>query len=241
MGEFGVDVVHLHQLVVGDVGLRQQHVHVAGHAAGHRMDGEFHVHAAAHEGVEQLADLMLRLGHRQPVARHDDHTGGAFQNGGGLFRAGAAHVALFGFGRCGLQLTEGAEQHIGEGAVHGLAHDDGKDQARGAIQSAGDHQQLIIQCETHGAGRKPGVGVQERNDRGHIGAADGDDQQHAEQQGQPGENGEHPGVRGNQDQPHTQPSGDREQQQVHQILVAVGDAAAGAAPPAACPWPSGCL
>jgi hypothetical protein len=38
-----VDVVHLAQLVVGNVGLGQQHVHVAGHAAGDRVHAEIHV------------------------------------------------------------------------------------------------------------------------------------------------------------------------------------------------------
>ena len=45
----GIDVVHLDQLVVGDVGLGEQHVHVAGHAAGDRMDRELHVDAALGE------------------------------------------------------------------------------------------------------------------------------------------------------------------------------------------------
>jgi hypothetical protein len=38
-----VDLVHLHHDVVGHLGLGQQHVHVAGHAAGHRVDGKAHV------------------------------------------------------------------------------------------------------------------------------------------------------------------------------------------------------
>ena len=73
--ELGVDVVHLDQLVIGDVGLGQQHVHVARHAAGHRVDGELHVDAAARQHVVQLADLVLRLRHRHAVARHDDDAG----------------------------------------------------------------------------------------------------------------------------------------------------------------------
>ena len=36
--ELGVDVLELEHLVVGHVGFGQQHVHVAGHAAGDRMD-----------------------------------------------------------------------------------------------------------------------------------------------------------------------------------------------------------
>jgi hypothetical protein len=40
-----VDVLQLEDLVVGHVGLGQQHVHVARHAAGHRMDRVFDRHA----------------------------------------------------------------------------------------------------------------------------------------------------------------------------------------------------
>ena len=59
-------------------------------------------------------------------------------------------------------------------------------------------QQLVVQREPHGAGRKAGVGVQQRDHRGHVGAADGDDQQHAEQQRQAGEDGKEAGVGGHQ-------------------------------------------
>ena len=41
--ELGVDLVHLLEMVVGHVGLGQQHVHVPGHAAGHRVDGVVHL------------------------------------------------------------------------------------------------------------------------------------------------------------------------------------------------------
>ncbi len=42
LGEFGIDVLEFEHLVVRHVGFRQQHVHVAGHAARHRMNGVFH-------------------------------------------------------------------------------------------------------------------------------------------------------------------------------------------------------
>ena len=43
--ELGVDVLELEHLVIGHVGFGQQHVHVAGHAAGDRVDGVFHLDA----------------------------------------------------------------------------------------------------------------------------------------------------------------------------------------------------
>ena len=46
-----VDLVHLEHDVVRHVGLGQQHVHVAGHAAGNRVDAEAHVDALARAAI----------------------------------------------------------------------------------------------------------------------------------------------------------------------------------------------
>ncbi len=78
--------------------------------------------------------------------------------------------------------AESAEQHVGERAVHGLAHDDREDQAGRTVQGSGGDQQLVVEHEAHRHGRQTGVGIQQGDDRGHVGAADGDDQQHAEGQ-----------------------------------------------------------
>ena len=175
------------------------------------------------ERIRQFADLVLRLGHRQPVTGRDDHARCGFQNRRGLFGGGRAHRALFRLVGLRLHLPERAEQHVGERPVHGLAHDDRKDQPRRAVEGAGHDQQVIVQREPHGAGRKAGVGIQDGDHGGHIGAADGDDQQHAEQQRQAGKDRKQPGVGGHQDQPHGEPGGDQEQHEVDGVLVAVGD------------------
>src|SRR5260370_725664 len=54
-----VDGVHVQQLVVGDVGFGEQHVHVPGHATGDGVNAEGDVHAALGERVEQLAHFVL--------------------------------------------------------------------------------------------------------------------------------------------------------------------------------------
>src|ERR1043166_2006569 len=41
-----VDDVHFKELVVGDVGLGEQHVHVAGHASGNRVNAETYINTA---------------------------------------------------------------------------------------------------------------------------------------------------------------------------------------------------
>ena len=69
--ELGVDLVQVGDQVVRHAGLGEQHVHVAGHAAGHRMDRELHLHAALDQQLAQLPHLVLRLRDRHAVAGHD--------------------------------------------------------------------------------------------------------------------------------------------------------------------------
>ena len=95
----GIDLVHLDQLIVGDLGLGQQHVHVAGHAAGHRVDGELHLHAALGQRVVQFADAVLGLGHGHAVAGHDDHGPGGVHDLRRVFGRGALDRALLGAAR----------------------------------------------------------------------------------------------------------------------------------------------
>jgi hypothetical protein len=71
--ELAVDVVHLLELVVGDVGLGQQHVHVAGHAPRDRVDGVEDLDAALLELGGELGHRALGLRDRHAVAgNHDD-------------------------------------------------------------------------------------------------------------------------------------------------------------------------
>ena len=77
--ELRVDVVHLLELGIGDVGLGEQHVHVARHPAGDRVDRVLHVDAALLEQLGQLAHRVLGLGDREAVARDDDHVLGVGQ------------------------------------------------------------------------------------------------------------------------------------------------------------------
>ena len=67
-----VHVVHLDDVVVRNLGFRQQHVHVARHPSGDRVDDELHRRAACRELVVQFRDAVLRVRDRHAVARHDD-------------------------------------------------------------------------------------------------------------------------------------------------------------------------
>ena len=70
--ELAVDVVHLPELLVGHLRLGEQHVHVAGHPAGDRVDRVVDLDAALAEHVDQVAQGVLGLGDREAVAGHDD-------------------------------------------------------------------------------------------------------------------------------------------------------------------------
>src|SRR6266436_4831305 len=125
-----VDGVHVEELVVGDVGFGEQHVHVAGHASGDGVNAEGDVDAALGERVEKFAHFVLRLRNGHAVARNDDHFVGGGENRGGFFGGGAFDGALLlGSRGGGLNLPEAAEEYVGERAVHGLGHDDGQNEA----------------------------------------------------------------------------------------------------------------
>ena len=184
-GELAVDVLELEHLVVGHVGFRQQHVHVAGHAARHRVDGVLHLDALGLQLVRHLAQGVLRLRHRHAVARHDDDLRGVLHDEGGvvgralLHRPGLDRAAAGGRGLA----AEAAEDHRDEAAVHALAHDVGQDRARGADQRAGDDEREVAQREADARRRPARIGVEHRHHHRHVGAADGDDQRHAEHEG----------------------------------------------------------
>ena len=93
--KIAVDFVHVEQLVVGDVGFGQQHVHVSGHASRDRMNAEFHVDAALGQNVVEFAHLVLRLRHGHAVTGNDDHLARRGKNRSRFFGRGASHRTLF--------------------------------------------------------------------------------------------------------------------------------------------------
>src|SRR5216683_1886522 len=149
--KIAVDFVHVQQLVVGNVGFREQDIHVSGHATGDRMDSKLYVHAALGEGVVQLAHLMLRLGYGHSIAWNYNHFASCGENRGGFFGSSAAHRPRFLLANdSGLLLTESAEEDVGERAVHGFRHVDGEDEAGSSVQRAGNDEQFAIEHEAHG-------------------------------------------------------------------------------------------
>ena len=112
-----------------------------------------------------------------------------------------------------------AEQHVGERAVHRLAHDDRQDQARRAVERPGDDQQVVVEHEAHHAGRQAGVGIEQRDDRRHVGPADRHHQAQAERQAEQDQQHEHDVVRRIEDQPHAAKQRRAEQREVDDVLL----------------------
>ena len=69
VGEVVVDLVHLEDDVVRHLGLGEQHVHVPGQPAGHRVDAEAHLDPALAQLAGQVGDRVLRLRDGHAVAR----------------------------------------------------------------------------------------------------------------------------------------------------------------------------
>ncbi len=110
--------------------------------------------------VVQFANLVLRLRHRHTVTGDHHHAARIAQNRGRFLGTRRPHRPRFLSGGRSLQLSEAAEQHIRERAVHGPAHDDRKNEARRSVESPRDDQELVIQRKAHRAGRKPGVRIE---------------------------------------------------------------------------------
>ena len=181
--EFGIDVLELEHFVIGHVGLGQQHVHMAGHAPRHRMDGIFDGDARLLQMIGHFAQRMLGLRHRHAIARHDDDRARILHDEGGIIGRALLDRPRFGPARRSRRLAaEAAEDDADEGAVHALAHDVGEDGARRADQRAGDDERRIGEREAD-AGRRPArIGIEHRDDDRHVGAADRHDEQEAERQ-----------------------------------------------------------
>jgi hypothetical protein len=92
-GEIGIDLLEFVELRVGDIGLGEEDVHVAGHAAGDGMDGVFDGDAALLEASAKLANDVLGLGGGHAVAGDEDDLPGVGKLGGGVLDADLAHFA----------------------------------------------------------------------------------------------------------------------------------------------------
>ena len=186
MSEFAVDVFHLEHLVVRHFGLRQQHVHVAWHPSGYRVDRVFHADAFVHQLLRQFVYRMLGTRHGQAVTGDDHHALRIGQDVSGVICASAFDRALLlrSGDRSPRLCTKATQDHTKERAVHRLTHDVAQNRARAAHQRAGNDQHAVIQREPNARRRPARVAVEHRHDHRHIRATNRDDDQHAHHKGQ---------------------------------------------------------
>ena len=97
--------------MVGHVGLGEQHVHVAGHASGNRMDRVLDGDAALLELVGELLDLVLRARDGHAVAGDEDHQLREREQRRQILDGGGVDGAALGTGRAAGDLRPWIRSH----------------------------------------------------------------------------------------------------------------------------------
>src|SRR5205807_1364152 len=100
-----------------------------------------------------------------------------------VIQADLAHGSCFAAGVGAYDGSKSAKEDVGDGAVHGLAHQDGQDESGEAVQGAGDDEHVVGKNEAGGRRRETSIGVEQRHDYRHVGGANRYHQHHAKQRG----------------------------------------------------------
>ena len=87
LGKVVVDSLHLKEIVVGNIRLGKEHVHMTRHTTGHGMDGKANLCAPFAKSIGKLLYLVLSLSQRHTIARYDNYAlgGGEYLTGGFLY------------------------------------------------------------------------------------------------------------------------------------------------------------
>ena len=193
--ELGVDLVHLLERGVGHVRLGEQHVHVARHAAGDRMDRERDLDPLR---LEQRPRARAR---RAAPARPPSRSPGTITT----FCAYESMIAT------SSALTErtvpssaapvpapactcpnAPKSTLPDRAVHRAPHHHRQQRSRGADERAAHDQDVRVELEAGRGRREARERVQQRDHDGHVGAADRQHEQHAEDERAEDQQHEHP-------------------------------------------------
>ncbi len=157
---------------------------MARHAPRHGVNPELHGDSVRLHQFTEEAHRRLRSGHRHAVAGNKRHLLCRLEDHRHLFRGGALHTTgvdivfvLLGGGRG----ADAAEEHIGQGAVHGAAHDIGENETTGTHQGTGDNQHRVGEYEAGGGGGDAGVGVEQGDDDRHVRSTNRHDQQDSQE------------------------------------------------------------
>ena len=87
LGKVVVDSLHLKEIVVGNIRLGKEHVHMTRHTTCHGVDGKANLCAPLAESIGKLLYLVLSLSQRHTIARYDNYSlgGGEYLTGGFLY------------------------------------------------------------------------------------------------------------------------------------------------------------
>ena len=156
---------------------------MAGHAAGDRVDRVVDRDAALLELVGDLLDRVLGLGDGEAVAGDDHDRVGVGELDRRVLGADRDVRALLAVAAAaaGGRAAEAGEEDVGDRAVHRRRHLHRQDRSRGADQGAGDDQRDVVEREAGGRGGEAGEGVEQRDHDRHVGAADRQHDEVAEQ------------------------------------------------------------
>ena len=182
--ELRVYVFEVVELLVGDADLGQENVHVTWHTTGHGVDAEEDLLALGLQRLHQVSHGLLGLGDGESVTGYDHdflrlvrevlaHLPGALVVDFPVFLLLAS--ATPGSGDAG-------EDDLAQGAPQRARHQSGENRTRGPDQRTADNECVIGEHEARGRRREPGERVEQRDHDGHVGPADGDYEQDAEQQ-----------------------------------------------------------
>src|SRR6478609_11183019 len=100
------------------------------------MNGVLYGDAALFQDIAKLAASVLRLRGGHAVSGDKDNLVGIGELDGNIVESNFAHGAGDRGFRCD-RSSEAAEEHVGDGAVHGLAHQDGEDESGKTVERAG--------------------------------------------------------------------------------------------------------
>ncbi len=127
--KFRINVFKFEHFIIGHVGFSQQHVHMARHTTGNRVDCVFHFHAFGLQLVSHFTQRVLCLCHCHTVTRHDDDLGCVLHDEGGIISRTLLDRTLFHFAAarsCDVT-AEATKNNRDERAVHAFTHDVGQD------------------------------------------------------------------------------------------------------------------
>ena len=135
------------------------------------------------QDLGELGRGVVRAGDREPVAGHDHDPLRVVEQDRDVVGLHRAHRPIAAPPPAAPPATcarNAPKTMPGDGAAHGLRHRHREDRSARADERAGDQQQHVREDETGCRDRESGEGVEQRDHDRHVGAADREHEQHAE-------------------------------------------------------------